>query len=128
MLNLLEIFSILIIHWIADAVFQARNIAINKSESNYVLFKHVLLYSMIWMIFVILGYGFIGFNKTIFLFPIVTFVFHFITDYYTSRLNKKLWLKNDTSNKIPTFNFFTAVLFDQLLHYFQLFICYLILR
>ena len=51
----------------------------------------------------------------------ITFLSHTITDYFTSRINKKLWEKGDTHN------FFVFVGLDQILHYFQLFLTYKLL-
>ena len=52
----------------------------------------------------------------------ITFVCHTITDYFTSRLNSKLWAKGDVHN------FFVSVGFDQVLHYVQLFLTYQLLK
>jgi len=54
-------------------------------------------------------------------FVLITFVAHTITDYFTSRLNAKLWAKGDVHN------FFVSVGFDQVLHYVQLFVTYQLL-
>ena len=54
-------------------------------------------------------------------FVIITFICHTVTDYFTSRLNSKLWAKGDVHN------FFVSVGFDQVLHYAQLFLTYKIL-
>ena len=54
-------------------------------------------------------------------FPLITFITHTITDYFTSRLNSRLWAKGDVHN------FFVSVGFDQVLHYVQLFLTYQIL-
>jgi hypothetical protein len=54
-------------------------------------------------------------------FGFITFIFHTITDYFTSRLNSKLWKKGDVHN------FFVSIGFDQVLHYVQLFLTYKLL-
>jgi hypothetical protein len=55
-------------------------------------------------------------------FSTLTFIFHWSTDYVTSRLNSKLWAKGDVHN------FFVSVGFDQVLHYAQLFLTYYLLK
>ena len=45
----------------------------------------------------------------------LNFTFHTATDHFTSRLTARLWAKGRTQL------FFTAIGFDQLLHYLQLF-------
>lgn len=114
-MDLKTIFIIIIIHWLADFVFQTHWQATNKSTNNKALFQHVLTYVGIWFI---LLFGF--YVKTnlinVLLFTLITFIAHFITDYFTSRLNSYLWKKGDIHN------FFVSVGFDQVLHYVQLFL------
>jgi len=55
------------------------------------------------------------------LFLPITFVAHTITDYFTSRLNSKLWVEGKVHY------FFVAVGGDQILHYVQLFTTYYLL-
>ena len=121
-MNLIEIFSIIIIHWFADFVLQSDEDAKNKSKSNKHLTSHVLTYTAVWSI-IGLWYG-LYYNQHLLgaLFPIITFVFHWITDYYTSRLNSKLWSEGKVHN------FFVSVGFDQVLHYVQLFTTYYYLK
>jgi hypothetical protein len=132
-LSLIEIFSILFIHWFADFVLQTHWQATNKSKDNRALTAHVATYSLVWcltiVLFAIVGNHFNGLSAKqlhwspwLMLFPIITFILHWITDYFTSRLNSKLWAKGDVHN------FFVSVGFDQFLHYLQLFITYYILK
>jgi hypothetical protein len=133
MLNLYEIFSIIFIHWIADFVLQTHWEAVNKSKNNKALLKHTIKYTLFWYLCSSLFCAYqnhfghktmMDFNWTpwIVLFFPITFITHTITDYYTSRLNSKLWEKGDTHN------FFVSVGFDQCLHYVQLFLTYYFLR
>lgn len=55
-------------------------------------------------------------------FPIITFICHWIQDYYTSRWVKKSFDKQDYHNG------FVKIGFDQFLHYTQMFLTYLLLR
>ena len=124
---ILFVFAIIFIHWIADFVFQTHEQAVNKSTNNWYLTKHVFTYTATW--FVVIGLIVILYNhfdielvrglnnypQLLWFIPI-TFVSHWITDYYTSRLNSYLWKKGDVHN------FFVSVGFDQILHYVQLFL------
>lgn len=134
-MNLLEIFSIIFIHWVADFVLQTDWEAKNKSKSWDALLSHTLTYSNIWLM---ASFFFIVITNTLnisstgtvpakevlkcFYFAGITFMLHTITDYFTSRLNSKLWAKGDVHN------FFVSVGFDQVLHYIQLFLTYYLLK
>ena len=128
-LSFIEIFSIIFIHWVADFVFQTHWQATNKSKDDMALLSHTATYSVTWFIpiFVLFLY-FCKINDVYFkinvsfFFCIITLVIHTITDYFTSRLNSKLWVKGDVHN------FFVSVGFDQCLHYVQLFLTYYILK
>lgn len=122
MLSLSTILLILAIHWVADFVLQTHEQAINKSSSNYFLVCHTATYTLVWAlagtIYVISTLDtYIEWHFTIFV--SITFVAHTITDWFTSRLAKKYFSKQDFHNG------FVVVGFDQILHYVQLFICYI---
>lgn len=146
-MTLIEIFSIIIIHWIADFVLQTDKQAKGKSKNWNDLLSHTITYSFIWFI---VGFIYVHSNninnvftqlqvKSLFLFTFITFIAHTITDYFTSRLNSKLiperkfvkfqdgwnqyWIKSPES----LHNFFVSVGFDQVLHYIQLFTTYYLL-
>ena len=87
-----------LIHFVADFVFQSNYVAQNKSKSNVVLLKHVVIYSL----------PFILFGSVIFV--IINMLLHFCIDYCTSRMTSKLWAKGDVHN------FFVVIGFDQFLH------------
>lgn len=119
-MNLTEIFAILFIHWIADFVCQTDWQAKNKSKDNYALLSHTTGYSLVWFM---AGLPFYSYAPILFFaFIGITFVAHTITDYYTSRLNSKLW----AAGKVHYF--FVSVGFDQILHYVQLFTTYYLLK
>jgi hypothetical protein len=130
-LNLIEIFSILIIHFIGDFVLQTDKQAKGKSKNWRDLLSHTLTYSGFWLfigtIWSISSNIYTHFNYLfdwwiVWKFSIITFIFHTITDYFTSRLNSKLWTKGDVHN------FFVSIGFDQILHYVQLFLTYQLLK
>ena len=138
MIDLKIVLAIILIHWLADFVFQTDKMAKGKSKNWSDLLSHTGTYSFVWL--------FIGgciylqqfrpydpeYNKIMniywsywiprgILFVFITFIAHTITDYFTSRLNSKLWAKGDVHN------FFVSVGGDQLLHYTQLLLTYYIL-
>tara|TARA_R110000868_G_scaffold1257_4_gene9857 strand:- start:2552 stop:2926 length:375 start_codon:yes stop_codon:yes gene_type:complete len=119
-------FVIIFIHWVADFVLQTDKMAKGKSKNWYDLLSHTLTYSTVWCFAVLFLW-----NQThdlrwilvnTFSFATITFVAHTITDYFTSRLNSKLWAKGDVHN------FFVSVGFDQVLHYGQLFLTFYLLN
>lgn len=133
-INLYILFGILFLHWVFDFVFQTGEQAVNKSTSNKYLTVHVLTYTGSWSLCISAYVWFFyvkevdgvyqmakGGNSLIIFFPTITFICHWITDYYTSRLNTYLYKKSDFHN------FFVSVGFDQLLHYAQLLITFQIL-
>lgn len=128
-MTLIEIFSIIIIHWIADFIFQDEKWAINKSKNWSSLLNHTYTYTGIWFIFIswlIVG-GFKTTPLSFLLFLIITFVAHTITDYFTSRIVSRKFERKEYGSPIPNLGAFTIIGFDQVLHYIQLFLTYYIL-
>lgn len=125
------IFSILLVHFVSDFILQTQDQATNKSTSNKYLATHVFNYTLltticwIFLFNCVIAIPFIsnipsGKINAIEVF-IITFIFHFVTDYITSRFTKKLWAQERTHD------FFVLIGFDQFLHYAQLFIMYQLL-
>src|SRR3990167_8829389 len=114
MISLSTILTIIVLHWFADFVCQTDWQAQNKSKNTFALADHVINYTLVWLPFVV---GYLLFTKitynildsTIIWFLPITFAAHFITDYFTSRLNSKLW----SAKKVHMF--FVSVGFDQVL-------------
>ncbi len=122
-INIYILFAILIIHWFADFITQTDWQAKNKSKSNEALTEHVLVYSLVWFGATALYCGIFEnnqFTKMMYFAPI-TFAFHWVTDYITSRINSSLL------NKGKTHLFFVSVGFDQVLHYVQLILTFSLL-
>ena len=124
-MSLIIIFSIIFIHWITDFVLQSDKQAKGKSKNWSDLLAHTFTYSTMWIFASCLMLGYVNKGQTTswyvihaLLFGFITFVCHTITDYFTSRLNSKLWAKGDVHN------FFVSVGFDQVLHYIQLFLTF----
>jgi len=129
-MSLTLIFAIIFIHWIADFVCQTHWQAVNKSTNNEALIAHTINYTVIFgvltfwitVIYLAITKEEIKVSQSlVYWFLPTTFICHTITDYFTSRLNTRLWKKGDIHN------FFVSVGFDQVLHYLQLFITFKLL-
>jgi uncharacterized membrane protein len=105
--------SILIIHYVADFIFQSDWQAKNKSTCNSALLSHTILYSLVWIPFCC-GVGLSSLSVVVFC--LVTFIAHSVTDYFTSRAVRYFFTKQDHHNG------FLVIGFDQVLHYIQLYI------
>jgi hypothetical protein len=128
MITLTEIFTIIIIHWVADFVFQDEKWALGKSKNWSDLLTHTGVYSCLWLFPICTG-GLLGLYSIKMLWAIpVTFVFHTATDYITSREVSKKFDNNHYGSAIPNFGAFSIIGFDQLLHYIQLFLTYYYLK
>lgn len=134
-MTLIEIFSIIIIHWFADFLMQDEKWALGKSKSWHDLLSHTFVYSMIWWFpILIIALSFQSSNELISdvmdkgaLFILITFIFHTITDYFTSRIVSKQFANKEYGSSIPNLGAFTTIGFDQVLHYIQLFGTYYLL-
>ena len=102
---------LLIIHWVADFIFQTHWQATNKSKNNIALSSHVAVYTACLMVF---SPFLFGLSLATFSFVLINGLLHFVTDYFTSRATSKLWAVGDTHN------FFVIVGLDQLIHQFTL--------
>ena len=119
-INILVVLTIIFIHFIADFVLQTHWQASNKSKDWIALLSHTGVYTLCWIPFCFLNFGSNLVLNMSFLF--ITLISHTVTDYYTSRLNARLYEKGEIHN------FFVSVGFDQFLHYAQLLITYQILK
>lgn len=131
---MLEAFIIIVIHYIADFVFQDERWAVGKSKSIDLLLRHTWVYSVIWIIpidiLISIKFPFKSSGwmiMTTMFFVLITFVFHTITDYFTSKITSRLYAKGKFGSSIPNLGFFSMIGFDQVLHYAQLFLTYCIL-
>lgn len=113
---------LLIIHYIADYVFQPHRIGANKWNNFDLLTEHVFTYTIIfWFIgtfsAVLLH---LSYNDTIkvLYFCIITFICHLTTDYFTSKWTHRLYEEQKYHN------FFLVLGFDQLLHFTQIILTY----
>jgi len=108
-------------HWGFDYIFQDKTWGEGKWNNPVLLLKHTSIYSFSWLIFWLsLGYGVI-FSL---IFSLVTFVFHTITDYFTSKWTHDLFEIKHYGTHIPNTGVFTVLGLDQLLHQIQLILTY----
>jgi len=90
----------------------------NKSKNPTALLSHTGVYSGLWVLPVIIGGCIFGYSPLMIWFPVITFIAHTITDFFTSRINSSLWKMGKVHY------FFVSVGFDQFLHFAQLFLTY----
>jgi hypothetical protein len=123
---------LMLIHFFADFIMQTDEMAKNKSESNYWLTRHVVIYTvtsacfyysliclcLILSVFILDGeilatyQAFISnslFNLLMFI--LINGVLHWVTDYFTSRASKHCY-KQGKSHE-----FFIVVGLDQFIHH-----------
>ena len=99
-MNNLELFGLvwlIWLHWFADFYMQSREVATNKSSDNWILTKHVLIYSLFFL-------------PVSIKFAIINGVLHWITDYFSSRETTKYYKKQDMHK------FFLIIGADQAVH------------
>lgn len=131
-MSLTIILAILFIHWVADFLFQDVEWANNKSKDSYALTKHVLMYSAIFttgmtIIFYIGDYNLVGSIVLGFIFGIITYICHWWTDYFSSRVVAKKFAEKEYGTPIPNTGAFTVIGLDQFIHFTQLFLTYQLL-
>lgn len=104
------ILTILIIHFLADFVFQSSQMATGKSKSVKWLSIHVGVYGLVTLLSAFLismkldsfYYGFSWWMANVAL--------HFVVDFFTSKITSRLWEQKNMRL------FFVMIGFDQLLH------------
>ena len=107
---MIAIILIFVTHFLADFVFQTHEMSLKKSKSILWLSYHVAVYSVvttiIWSIF-------FGVGRDVSLIPAIfglTFVSHWVTDYFTSKWTSRLWAEERVHD------FFVVIGLDQLIH------------
>lgn len=140
-MNIFEILSIIFMHFLADFYLQTDEQAVNKSKSIKYLLSHTFIYSVFMCLTMMLMLD----PLKALLFGLITFILHTLTDFITSRVNKYL-LPKEVSYSLKLYkekeninfthfpegrnyhNFFLGIGFDQMLHYFQLFLTFYFLK
>jgi hypothetical protein len=125
---------ILLGHFIGDFIFQSHKMATRKSSDSDILALHVTVYSltvsaflMIYLIYLFFSVG--GFKGAdvpflTFLFFVLTFGTHYLTDTVTSRIGGVLFrsamdnvrVKNEYEAGRNFHDFFVVIGFDQFIH------------
>lgn len=107
------IISLLVIHYIADYLFQTRRQGNGKASSLYLLGEHVFTYMNVFGIglclMMVTGIA-PNIVPDIWIFMCITFLLHFVTDFVTSKATKKLWAQK------KEYATFAVMGLDQLLH------------
>jgi hypothetical protein len=118
---MLEIIVVLLFaHYFADFMVQPEKWAVNKGRDVVMLTKHILVYSLSF--FAVTWLFLIPNNWNTWLLFLIAAVLngiiHFFIDYTTSRINRILWAKKNTSI------FWKVIGLDQLLHYITIAVIY----
>lgn len=100
------IYVVILAHWVADFVCQSNWMAQNKSKSFKALSLHILAYTTVLSLMLLLATG----NSSAFLYGAINGAVHFVVDAITSRITSKLYAKGDVHN------FFVVVGLDQAIH------------
>jgi hypothetical protein len=111
--------TVLFTHFLADFVYQSREIATTKSSNNISLLKHVGIYASVFAltstlditVFSVLwdNWKTASIDRHI-AFIIINVVLHFVTDYFTSRASTQAYKAGDLHR------FWCIIGFDQMLH------------
>lgn len=126
-MSLIEIFSIIIIHFVADFWLQTEQQGLNKSKNWKDLLSHTYIYSFVYMIIghILKVTDVVQWNPgALTLFVVITFAAHTITDYFTSRITSARY-KSSHFYGLNGFWFWISI--DQFLHFLQLFGTYYLL-
>lgn len=121
MMNSYDLYAIIwifLIHFVADFVLQPHKWASTKAHNMASLTKHVGVYAGCYAV---VGWTFLPYAQ-MWVFVIVTFVLHWITDFFTSKFTSHYFGKKDYHNG------FVIVGLDQFLHACQLLITFHVLR
>src|SRR3990167_6616337 len=132
--------ALLAVHTLADFRLQSNWMALNKSKRLDALLLHVAIYTTTFIVFLALsGWTF----DAIGWFTCITFYTHFLTDYVTSRLGRRVfpwisqtWKVTEHSTEVGVYldyegidgrsrnRFFNVLGVDQLIHFFTLALTY----
>jgi len=118
--RLLEYCGLIVLHFIGDFILQSDKDAKCKRTSFKCLIHHTGTYVIP---FIIAGMCLESIYPPdiVIVFVFITFLAHTITDYFTSKLNGRLYQSGNMHN------FFIGIGFDQVLHYIQLFVTFYLL-
>lgn len=115
MITLSTVILIVMTHFLADFGLQTHEQATGKSSNEKQLMWHVAVYSGVWLF---MSYCLFQNAFLSIIFAVITYICHYITDYFSSRIGKPYWEKKDLHNG------FVIIGADQVLHMIQLFALY----
>jgi len=117
---MISVVLIFLFHWVSDFLCQTHEMSLKKSKSIWWLSYHVVVYSAVttigWSVF--FGNTMENYLITIPLIFGITFVTHWVTDYFTSKWTSRLWAEEKVHD------FFVVIGLDQLIHATTLLITY----
>lgn len=120
-MNLILLNTILFSHWISDFVLQ-KNDRKDKTKNKNIkhILPHTLIYSLIlsFSVYILELFKILEpkYTFSVFLFFVITYITHFLTDYCVTKINEK-HLKNRRRHKL-----LVSIGFDQFLHISILFL------
>jgi hypothetical protein len=128
-------FILIVIHHIADFMFQTEEMATGKSKSFKILLKHTGTYTLVFFVFFALWCTYqnhighikpedIGWTPLVLLFFPITFICHTVIEYVSSKITARKFAKKEYYTGIPNFGVFAVINIDQIFHYATLFLTY----
>lgn len=112
---MIDLIFIFIYHYFSDFICQSHKMSLNKSKSILWLTYHILIYSTVTTLGWILYSPELSTLGCVFS---ITFITHWITDFFTSKWSSYLYSKNSINN------FFLVIVLDQLIHATTLILTY----
>lgn len=110
-MSLLQFTFLVIVHYIADFIFQTREMGTKKSSSIKWLSLHVLVYITVFVTFTLIFVDSnISFSEQYLKWFIVNGILHWITDFFSSKLSSYFY--KNKKEKL----FWSTIGFDQLIH------------
>jgi hypothetical protein len=130
-MNTYILISLLSTHFVADFLFQSRNMGRKKGKNIYWLTTHILIYTIVtifgWVVFFNLFEKSFYDSLTI---GLLIFSTHFITDFITSKISGYCYLKtletknNNHESSKWEWRFWSIIGFDQFIHAITLILIY----
>ena len=112
--------SLIITHWIGDALFQSERQATNKWKGSWELTEHILVYSLVMFIWASFALP----HEKVWAFLSITASLHLVTDFLTSKVSHYLFERKIYYTGILNVGAFSVIVLDQALHFLQLLITY----
>lgn len=117
----MDLITLLIAHWIGDALFQYKKLATEKYRDMWALIAHVMIYTVVMLWTGVLLE--ISIPK-LQVFLLITFFTHLVIDFITSKITHYLYEKGIYYTQPLNMGFFSIIVLDQMLHITQLILTY----